>query len=339
MSVIHTDGFDFYDHTTLGGRWTASGGPTITTSAARFAGGRGIRLGAGNHYFERPFGANVASGVFGFAFRWATTPRVNTIDLVNLVDSATNQCGVRITTTGTITVVRNGTTVFTGLSTYPADDLWHYIEIKWKIDNAVAAGEFEVLIDGATVLTSTGTIDTQNTANAYATHYRIGSGPNTSSQSLDFDDLYVKDDTTFIGEKRVYTLAPDGNGNSSQFTGSDGNSTDNYLLVDETPPNGDTDYVESSTVGHRDLYTFGSLSGVTGIEAVQVNAYARKTDAAARQINLTTRMSTTDYDSAAITLGSSFAIHSHLQLVRPSDAGAWTESDVNAAEFGVRVEA
>ena len=68
-------------------------------------------------------------------------------------------------------------------------------------------------------------------------------GPNgATTANYDYDDLYICDGTTvpgepvndFLGDVRVDTLYPNGNGNSSQWVGQDANSTDNYLNVDDT---------------------------------------------------------------------------------------------------------
>src|SRR5437764_673985 len=54
------------------------------------------------------------------------------------------------------------------------------------------------------------------------------------------DDLYVCDATgttnnTFLGDVRVHTLVPSGNGTDSGLTGSDGNQVNNYQLVNTVP--------------------------------------------------------------------------------------------------------
>ena len=90
-----------------------------------------------------------------------------------------------------------------------------------------------------------------------------------------FDDVYLMAGTgdEFLGDCTVATLLPTGNGFVNQFVGSDGNSTDNYLLVDEQPPSS-TDYVGSATTGQQDLYTLTNLTGSGTVLAVAPTIYA-----------------------------------------------------------------
>jgi len=337
MAILFIDGFDFYTTATIASRWSVSGSPTFVSGAGRF-GGQGLRVGATNVGIFRDIGSNLQSGILGFAFRWNDSVRPNTVELCSLWDTTTMQLGVRIATNNDLIIHRNGNVLQTIVGGYPNDVSWHYFEIKWKIINSTASGDIEIKIDGITVLTGSAALDTQETANAYATRYRLFAGGTGTAQTLDIDDFYFKNDVTFIGERRVHTIFPDGNGNHSDFSGSDGNSVNNFQLVDENPPNGDTDYVESSTATQRDTYSFANLpTGVIDIRAVQINAYSRKTDAGTREIALTTRLGGTNYDGATKPLSSSYENISELAEVRPSDLAAWTLSDVNGAEFGFKV--
>jgi hypothetical protein len=136
----------------------------------------------------------------------------------------------------------------------------------------------------------------------------------------------------------VECLFPNGNGASSQWVGSDGNSTDNYLLVDEAAPNDDTDYVTSATVGDKDTYAYSNLTPGSGsVYAVQIAAWARKTDVAERKIATIAR-TTSEQDSADRTLATTYTYYLDVRNTRPG-GGAWSISDVNGAEFGVKVTA
>ena len=91
---------------------------------------------------------------------------------------------------------------------------------------------------------------------------------NTQTQ-MRFDDVYLVDTSApngdFLGDVRVAYLAPNGNGASSQFVGSDLNSVDNYLLVDEVPANDDTDYVQSDVLNNIDTYALADLPANAGV--------------------------------------------------------------------------
>jgi hypothetical protein len=74
----------------------------------------------------------------------------------------------------------------------------------------------------------------------------------------------------------------DGNGDFSQLVGSDADSTNNYLLVNEAGAPVTTSYVESDTVGQRDFYAMGDIDPVQRHRAgVQVSAYCNNPDGGA----------------------------------------------------------
>lgn len=218
--------------------------------------------------------------------------------------------------------------------------VWNYIEFQGTIHNST--GSYEVRINGTTVLSGSG-LDTQATGNASANVIGVGEQTGNNSYSLWFDDLYVCDGTggspydDFLGDVRVDALYPDGNGNSSQFVGSDGNSVDNYLLVDEVTPNDDTDYVESSTIGNKDTYTYSNLVPTSGtVYGVQVLPWVRKTDAGTKEFCSIARLAGTEEDSATKTLSTSYQYLPDIRITKPG-GGAWSVSDINSTEFGQKV--
>ena len=85
---------------------------------------------------------------------------------------------------------------------------------------------------------------------------------------------------SFLGDITVETLYPNGDGAANQWLGSDGNSTSNYLLVNETGAPVTTSYTGDSVSGHRDLYTLTDLVATTGtVVGVCHQAYAAASDA------------------------------------------------------------
>ena len=140
------------------------------------------------------------------------------------------------------------------------------------------------------------------------------------------------------GDVAVHLLLPSGNGNSSGMLGSDGNSTDNYLLVDEPGPNGDADYVSSDTPGVKDTYVMGDLIPTVGtVLGVKAVLTARKDAAGAGAIQSVYRLSGTEVDGASVALTTSHASYvDPIQTTKPG-GGAWSIADVNAVEIGVKV--
>jgi hypothetical protein len=226
----------------------------------------------------------------------------------------------------------SGAVIDTSVSAPLVANSWNAIEWKILVSNS---GTYTVKVNGVQVLN--GSADTQNQAATSAValiDFVLGSFGG-------MDDVYMLDSTgsannDFIGDCKVECLTVQtGNGSNVGLTPSTG--TDHGALVDELPANDDTDYNFSATVGAKDTYAFTNVATVGSIKAVQVSARAKKTDVATKELALVTRMGTTDYDGATQTLSTSYAQFQQIWAKRPSDNADWTISDVNAAEFGVKV--
>jgi len=160
--------------------------------------------------------------------------------------------------------------------TYTSDIIWagtgtaHYIELQVILHDT--AGAFTLWVDGNVKLAETN-IDTKN------------GGTKTVFDQVEFaydpggvdtvrgyvGDVYITNGAGAapyngnLGDIVVDTLFPNGNGNYSDFLGSDADKVDNYLLVDENPHDGDTTYVESGTDTDRDSYGFDDLFYANGV--------------------------------------------------------------------------
>lgn len=342
MSLRFIDGFDHYVTADISEKWSSAvNTPAVNASAGRRGGGALLAPNSGT--LGQVYKVLDAQGTWVIGAALKLSPiTANARDIIALYDSGTIQAAVRLNADGTLSAMR-GTTVI-GTTTFALSaGLFYYIEMKVVIHDST--GTFEIKVDGSSKLALTSQ-DTKNTSNATANEIRIGpAGTVSAGSTYTWDDLYICDgqgstNNTFLGDCRVDTVYPTGNGNSSQLTGSDGNSTDNYLLVDETSPNDDTDYVESSTAGNKDTYACGDISHTpTSIFGIQVLANAKKDDAGARSIATVTRSGSTDYDGATQALSTSYVYYSDIRETDPNTAAAWTKTNLNAAEHGVKVAA
>lgn len=213
--------------------------------------------------------------------------------------------------------------------------VWQFVEIK-VVRTGTTTGTAEVRVDGTTVINATLTLP-----NNGLDWGGFNIFDNASTTTVPFmDDLYICNgagslNNDFLGEVEVIAIFPNGNGNSSQFVGSDGNSTDNYLLVDETTPN-DSDWVESSVDDEKDLYTYGDVSSANGVAGVMVTTRATWV-VDAKEYAVVSRLSATEVDSADITPGSDTNFDNDVVIFETKPGGgAWTVTDVNNAEFGVK---
>lgn len=217
---------------------------------------------------------------------------------------------------------------------------WYYLEAKVTLDNV--AGSVEVRLNGTTVILATGVDTIQSGVGAAVDAVGLGSINCCNGERMDIDDYYAADtlgttNNDFLGDVSVETLLPNGNGSNSDFLGSDGNSVDNYLLVDESPPD-TADYVGSATVGAKDSYAMTNMVRTTGtVLAVQVNSIMHKSDAGARHAKNLVRSGAAEVLGADRDLATTFIHYSDAVEVDPNTSAAWSIAAVNAAEMGVQV--
>lgn len=343
MALVFCDSFDHYATADLIDKYTTQIA-TASTISGSGRNGSGFSSGASGttyHGWRKSFGVSWQTWIVGCAFLVPSTPGTQ-VNCLRIEDGTSAQIEVRVNTDLTVSVTRNGTTLGTTATTLTTGT-WAYIELKVKIDNTT--GTVELKINGVTRVGPLSSQDTQNTANATANALVVGS----DRLAMRFDDLYVLNSTDsgvagapnndFLGDVRVEALFPNGNGNSSQFTGSDGNSTDNYLLVDETTPNDDTDYVESSAIGQKDTYAMTNLATAVGtVYGLQAVPNAKKDDAGTRTFKTQIRSGGTDAEGAEQSLGTTYAFFPEV-FQADSSGNQWTISSINSLEAGIKVHA
>ena len=255
--------------------------------------------------------------------------------LISVTGPSSATCTVQLTASGALTVTASPTTRTTAAAFIPVNT-WFYLELQCKVANA-PDGFVWVRVNGADVpvLTVSG-VDTQAGSGALYDEVDINSAGSTTNG---VDDIYIMagPGDAFLGDCVVETLYPTGNGTVNNWVGSDGNSTDNYLLVDETPAN-TTDYVGADPSGTKDLYNFGNLALSGDVLAVCHNVVAQKSDAGAKQLYIVSR-GAVDTRSPAITLTTTFVGEPYqwVQTVNPETGVAWTAAEVNALQAGVEV--
>lgn len=328
MSLIFMDGFDDGLH---GFKWNWGAGLVAGRS------GNAMRLLTGNVYQSTHiFDVGETTLGWGFAYK---VYGVQNCQFMNISNSGLQGLVLAQTSSNALSISRGQqfstqTTLGTTANNVLTPGVFQYIEV-FAVMHA-SAGSVEIRINGVTVLNLTG-INT-----GAVTIDRISFFVSFPSYNTDIDDLYVINgsgtvNNTFLGDCTVQTLYPNGNGNYSQWVGSDADSVDNYLLVDETTPN-TTDYVESGTAGNKDSYTFADLSaGVIGVRGVAVRSYAAKSDTGPQQFRNFARVGGTDYAGAsrAPNVTPSYAPFSDIYEVNPATSALWTPTELNGAEFGV----
>lgn len=352
MTMILVDGFDHGDGIDVWTSFAADHATDIKRTGTRSA----KQLGAGGPAVYRALGASeiddgVTMGIAVYqtaAFAIGGLGGITGCMIVLMENTVVHLSAMFRNDTRAIEIWRgtwNGGTrlAFTDTNIW-THDTWHYLELKAKI--ADSGGTAEVRLNGVTVLNFTG--DTRNAGTAGVIN-RMGFRGNEdsgSAQQVRFDDAYLLNEqgsapwNTFLGDTRCFPLYPNGNGNYSQLLGSDADSTNNYLLVDEVGPPLSADYVGSATDGQKDTYTFEDMPVSVGtIRAVETRLYAAKTETGAKQMRPLIRRSATDANGADHILAEdSFATYRDIFEQDPhAGPGVWTITNVDGTEFGAEV--
>ncbi len=336
MTLLHVNGLEAPK------RGAVINGVGAYTNSGRT--GRYCRFTPGNS-IAFPVGSLAEGVIFGGAFRW--NGRFITASAIRIVGTAGDELvfGPLNNDSGVMALRRNAVLIATATAGASLD-VWHYIEIRAKVHDTL--GVAKVRIDGVEVVNFAGDTKDSSVGNAAAvTSINISGGSGGSGGNIDVDDVYVCDtvDATatqlrpyndFLGPVRVEPRYPSGNGASSAWVGSDGNSVDNYALVDETPPS-DVDYVSTSVAAARDLYTYPALAMPVGtVLAVDVCPYAHTPDAGTAVIKSVVR------DAAGTVVvgpgtnpGITSALVSDKLHTAAPDGGVWTIAKANAAQFGI----
>lgn len=343
MAIRFVDGFDHYATADRFAKWSTSDTTEIVASPTRHGAGAARMAGLGYLTFTNPAGGN-ATVILGCGFRVSALGNTGTCFYLGDggTGSAACQVGVKLKPDLTFQVGRGGTGVgdvaaFTAVLGTTTNALllntWYWVELKVTIH--ASAGTVELRVNDAVWLNLTG-VNTQATANATANVFGLGGCAGFTY----FDDVYVGDGTsTFLGDAKVVTvIASPGNGALTDWTPSTG--TDHGAMVDDLTPT-TTDANSAGTVGQRDSYNFAAL-GVTGtVQAVQLNNWCRKSDTGPRSAGGFTRIGSTNYDGTnTVALSdSSYIDVRELWPTSPATAVPWLVSEIDGAEFGVRVTA
>lgn len=339
MALLYIEG---YDDDQWQERIEQAGG-SVTNPATidgRF-GGLARRYNDGNRRDVYPVD-NPDTVIVGVAFcrNDPNTGRDDDNGIVFMHDTSGDQCVMNWTSDGKIQFYRGNTLLGqTDPGVLPLD-AWVYVEMKVTVDPS--AGAIALRVNGATPpgwsdLTG---INTSAVGDGQLDEIRF-----TGLRQWFGDDLYIADTTggvndDFLGDVRVETLYPSGNGTNSSLVGSDGNSVDNYALVDEAGTPNDSDYVGSGTDLDADTYAYQDLSTAIGeVFGVLVSSRLQKTDAGAISAgDLHLRGATTSGGPSHV-LSASWQAHRTIWDKDPSDDAAWTIAKVNASEFGIEVRA
>jgi len=333
MTILFMDGFDHYSAGQLADKYEGVGASTTLSSAySRFAGGQGWRAYGNGYSIRKTLPVNKTTVYVGFAWYRNNSGVLNTgtWGIFYFIDEfLVNQILLRPNSSGSFSVLRgDGTVLGSSAESVFVDYKWHYIEMKVTISNTV--GVVEVRLNGTEIINLTSQ-DTKNGSDYIRSVMLDGLNPNQYSF---FDDMYI-DDAQFHGDCRIRTFVPDADGNSSDFTRSTGSN--DYECVDEILSNDDTDYIYSDTLNHKSI--FGITTGSLGtVKAIQLNNHCRLDEAGTRKITPIIRSNSTDYQGTETeAIAADYNFEHEIWELDPDDSGAWTQTKLEAAEFGLEI--
>lgn len=154
---------------------------------------------------------------------------------------------------------------------------------------------------------------------------------------VNWDDWYVCNSATWLGECRCSPLVPTADTAQKDFTPSTGSS--NYACVDEMPPN-TTDWVSSNTVSARDLYDIADLLYTPlAIAGVKTTLVAKKDDITTRTFRSVVKSDTTTAFGATAAAVGTFNFVSDVFANDPNTSAPWTKSGIDALQVGMEIVA
>lgn len=294
----------------------------------------------GNHRFAKHSTAGVATTAFGvatlyhrFYFRIATAPAANEEQFYVVLDNGgSDKCYLTLNSSRNIKAYDNaGSLIGTG-STTLSTNTWYRIELQTS--TGAGSTTFVVKIDGTNEFNTTANQLTNNHGSV-----RVGKGVNLNGQSVDFyyDDWAV-DDAAFLGAGECKRMGPAANGSTAQWTSGTGSS--NYAEVDEIPTDGDTTYIMSTGsagVVHLVTLTSTSSSGITGtINGAKAWARIRENTDVTTATRVRIKSGATNSDTASSDPTTTYANRFNLAATDPNTSAAWTTSNLDSAEVGVK---
>jgi hypothetical protein len=353
MALLGYDGFEGISAADLGLRqWVGVSEGAVAGSVSVGAvglNGQGVQL--QNGITSNNFGAyrlyhpvpSPTSLVLGAAIRKSSFANSNAVLVLSLWEATVCHLSVTVDSLGVwrLHLGRSGTVLATsGVSNYVANT-WAYIELEATIDNTT--GFATLYLDGAELITFTG--DTRNGgASGVITQFALDHGfvgGSLSQTTATFDDVVWLDTTggapynAPLGPIRVDRLVPNADV-AVDFTPQ--TAPDNWAMVDEALPDGDTSYVESATSGHQDVLGLQNLATVSGvIYAVQTRVRAKRTDAAAFSLIPSVISDSVEVDGATHALGVNYAEYSDLYPLNPDGDIPWVDASLNALTVAYRI--
>ena len=342
MALLWIDGFEGYGESlganpsptgVLERKYSLTDGTnTMLTNAGRY-GGMAIYFGSTSNKLLTPAITTHDTMISGV--NWYCNHARNTDILVFFDTGIIGMWLRKKNNVSELELIRGGTIIDTTVGLGISLSTWYNVQMKIKCHNTL--GEYEVKVNGVTVLSATG-VDTKFSTHDYHDTCCLRA---TAARAPTFDDWYVcdgsgSDNNDFLGVCKVVRIDPDGDDTANWTTSTP--SANHYENVSGTVTDDDTSYLEESTADTTDLFDYEDLSGGSNILGIQVCTECKETDATSLGLKTPIESGGNQYDDPVQAIASpGYRTKMRVEGTDPDTGTQWTESGLNAAKFGVKV--
>lgn len=220
---------------------------------------------------------------------------------------------------------------------------WYFFEFKEVLTfnpgpPSTLSGSFTARANGQIILTHNGTVQTSISDMGSA----VFEGPGGGNHAI-IDDFYYNDgsgsrNNDFMGDALAKALLPTADGSFLGWTPSSGSA--HFAVIDEIPPNGDTDYLASLSPPQSDSHTVAAVTHASDMPLVQLHVSARDEAGGgggaggAQQINHIYKKGAGLDIGPNVDLAAAYAFYKRLWETNPVTALPWVGGDISGGEFG-----
>lgn len=339
---------------------TGGGVSDIVTSPVRSGtySFRAKKTSSGHVPYQHKIGAQINRNLWGRIYLYIVTlPAAATHTIMQLDNGGSVRAAIRLTSGGVLRLYDDGGAQVGSDSSSLSLNTWYRVELAMDQKTSVGNITADAKLDGTSF--ASGTYASSQNSDTF----QFGGLENTTFE-YNFDDIALNDDSgsfqnSFPGAGSIIHLVPDSNGDNSGWLGSDLDSTDNYLLVDEAPPDDSTTDVTAGVNNTIDDYniqdTPAAIASGDTINVVQVgvrfnNSVSAGTDptfvlrikassggTTEESANITAPDTTWVTNSATAANGQPGAYKLTLYDLPGASTTAWTKADLDTAQIGIRL--
>lgn len=231
---------------------------------------------------------------------------------------------LRITTTGTVTVLNAAAAIVGTTTATLTTGVWNLIQVY--VGTGAVAGPFKLYLNGRLELQ--GTTDLTAAANGRCRLGRAQAVVPASAMEYFFDDLSI-DDAEMPSPGRVLIALPRANGFYTAWVGT-------FSDVDNIPPLVAPN-ITSAVINTAETVLLDSAAtiGASSIRAIKsFGVYRRDVGAPGTLIGLRTRDAATDFSTTTFAQPITYDVYGQIWDVEPSSGTAWDITTFDALEVG-----